>query len=74
VTDAPPKVAGTSLFGESHEEGAMMPIYSETQGVTSKWIYHAIQKIFASDTLDTLIDPIPEDILKKYNLPTYKLL
>jgi ATP-dependent DNA helicase RecG len=72
VTDAPPKVAGTSLFGESHEDGGLMPIYSETQGVTSKWIYHAIQKIFTSGILDTLIDPIPEDILKKYNLPGLK--
>jgi ATP-dependent DNA helicase RecG len=69
VTDTPPKVAGSSLFGESHEEGAMMPVYSETQGITSKWMYHTIQKIFASKILETLVDPIPDEILKKYNLP-----
>jgi RecG-like helicase len=55
VTDEQPKVAGSSLFGESHEDGALMPIYSETQGITSKWIYHAIQKIFASGILKILL-------------------
>ncbi|MBX4197806.1 ATP-dependent DNA helicase RecG, partial [Candidatus Parcubacteria bacterium] len=72
VTDAPPSVAGSSLFGESHEAASPLPTYSETQGITSKWLYHAIQKIFASGVLETLVDPIPEEILKKYNLPGLK--
>jgi ATP-dependent DNA helicase RecG len=45
------------------------PIYPESRGVTSKFIYHTIQKILKSDLLESLIDPIPEFILKKYSLP-----
>ncbi|MBA3550680.1 ATP-dependent DNA helicase RecG [Patescibacteria group bacterium] len=71
IIDKLPITTGTSLFGESVEVSSF-PIYSETRGITSKWIYHAIQKIFSSGILDTLEDPIPEDILRKYNLPAIK--
>ncbi len=52
--------------------GFSYPIYTETRGITSKWFYHTIEKIFKEKTLDTLTDYIPADILKKYNLPTLK--
>lgn len=72
VTDMPPVVAGSSLFGESHEASAPLPVYSETQGVTSKWLYHAVQKVFASGLLDTIVDPLPDEILQRYNLPSLR--
>src|SRR3990167_2578650 len=46
------------------------PVYAETRGITSKWFYHAIEKILREKTLDRIGDYIPEDILKKYNLPS----
>ena len=52
--------------------GFSYPVYTETRGITSKWFYHAIDKIFKDHTLDTLHDYIPEEILKKYNLPTLR--
>ena len=63
--------------------GFSYPIYAETRGITSKWFYHAIEKIFSTKgrsasggkevrLLDTLDDYIPGDILKKYHLPTLK--
>lgn len=52
--------------------GFSYPIYRETRGITSKWFYHAIEKILRDKTLDKLEDYIPKDILKKYNLPTLK--
>ncbi|MBP9711746.1 MAG: ATP-dependent DNA helicase RecG [Candidatus Pacebacteria bacterium] len=52
--------------------GFSYPVYSETKGITSKWFYHAIEKILREKTLDDVHDYIPEDILKKYNLPTLK--
>ena len=52
--------------------GFSYPIYAETRGITSKWFYHAIEKIFKDKTLDKIKDYIPADILKKYNLPTLK--
>ena len=46
------------------------PVYPETQGITSKWFYHAIEKIFREKSLENIIDYIPQNILKKYNLPS----
>ncbi len=51
---------------------SLYPVYPESRGVTSNWIYHAIQKIMAKGILDSVIDPIPEEILKKYNLPNIR--
>ena len=59
------------------------PIYTETRGITSKWFYHAIEKILSAKggsasggkeirLLDTIEDYIPSDILKRYHLPTLK--
>ncbi|MFT5180049.1 MAG: ATP-dependent DNA helicase RecG [Candidatus Paceibacteria bacterium] len=69
VTKVPIGV-GESLFGESKDEHTLYPVYKTSKGITSNWIYHAIQKIFRSEFLETLTDPIPEDILDKYNLPS----
>jgi len=52
--------------------GFSYPIYHETRGITSKWFYHALDRIFKEKTLDDLEDYIPTDILKKYNLPSLK--
>ena len=59
-----------SLFGNGAEESMFgFPIYPETRGVTSKWIYHAIQKIFKDGFVQKLDDYLPADILEKYKLP-----
>ena len=57
---------------DKKELGFSYPIYNETRGITSKWFYHAIEKIFREKTLEKIEDYIPEDILKKYHLPTLK--
>jgi ATP-dependent DNA helicase RecG len=57
---------------EVAEEGLTFPIYPETRGITSKWFYHAIEKIIREKVLDNITDYIPEDILRKYNLPTLR--
>ncbi len=67
-----PDVVGESLFGTSGESLALYPVYPETRGVTSNWIYHTVQKIFSSGVLEKLEDPIPEDIRSKYSLPTLR--
>lgn len=66
-----PLVTGDSLFGEG---GAVFgyPVYRESRGITSKWMYHALQRVFASNILEDITDPIPKDILKSYNLPTIR--
>jgi ATP-dependent DNA helicase RecG len=67
-----PVGVGDSLFGEDGEHHALYPVYPESRGVTSNWFYHAISKVFKSGILEKVVDPIPEDILEKYNLPTLK--
>lgn len=67
-----PNAVGDSLFGKDGDDHVMYPVYPESKGVTSYWIYHTVQKIFSSGLLDKIMDPIPEDILKKYNLPSIK--
>ena len=72
VTEIPNGV-GESLFGRDGEEHSLYPVYPESRGISSHWIYHAVQKIMMSKGLfDILVDPIPEEILKKYNLPGIK--
>ena len=63
-----------SIFNKSENDnqGFSYPIYHETRGITSKWFYHAIEKILKDKTLDNIEDYVPADILKKYNLPSLK--
>ncbi len=62
---------GQSLFSD---EGltTSAPVYPETKGVTSRWIFHALQRIFKSGILETLQEIIPQDIIERYHLPTLK--
>lgn len=50
--------------------GRIVPIYPETKGITSKWLRWQIENIFKFDF--DISDPLDEEILKKYNLPTLK--
>ncbi len=70
VSKIPDGTSDTLFIGEDFSN--MSPVYPESRGITSNWIYHAIQRIFGSGILEEIIDPIPEYILKKYNLPTIK--
>ena len=65
-----PTGVGDSLFGEEGEAHSLYPVYPESQGLTSNWLYHAITKILKNGVLDKLEDPIPDYILKTYNLPS----
>ena len=68
----PPRLSDTPPSREEKYMGFSYPIYAETRGITSKWFYHAIEKIFKDKTLDNMEDYIPDNILKKYHLPTLK--
>lgn len=63
---------GDSLFGDESEAHTLYPVYPETSGITSQWMYHALQKIFKSGMIEKVPDPIPAEILEKYNLPSWK--
>lgn len=69
--DALPVDRHDSIFKGTDAEidDTIYPVYRESKGVTSKWLYHTVLKCFERGILDTLHDPIPASILKKYNLP-----
>ncbi|MCX6718964.1 MAG: DEAD/DEAH box helicase, partial [Candidatus Taylorbacteria bacterium] len=70
--DQLPTGVGDSLFGDGNEAHTLYPVYPESRGISSHWLYHALQKIFKSGLLDQIEELIPEDILNKYNLPGIK--
>lgn len=59
----------TILQQEPAGELPLFPVYPESRGVTSRWFYHALQKVLESGVLRVLQDPIPADIVTKYHLP-----
>ncbi len=60
-----------SIFKNTENlDETIYPVYRETKGVTSKWFFHTVQKCFSAGVLDILPDPIPETLLKRYNLPS----
>lgn len=65
-----PEFGSSSLFSEGGN--FLHPIYPESRGITSNWFFHAIQKILKSEVLDEIQDPIPEEVLQKYNLPSLR--
>lgn len=70
VADMP--TADDSLFSESdsNNETHLFPVYRESRGVTSKWFYYALQRILGAGVHEQFTDPIPKEILEKYNLPS----
>jgi ATP-dependent DNA helicase RecG len=59
-----------SLFAKGEDITFLTPVYRETKGVTSNYLYTLIKKAVASGVLSTIVDPIPEHICKKLHLPT----
>ncbi len=62
-----------SLFATTSKDVSFLtPIYKETKGVTSLYLYTLIKKAIQGGALDETEDPVPEDILKKLHLPSLK--
>jgi len=72
VVNALPQAVGDSLFGDASAAHNLYPVYPESRGTSSAWIYHALQKVFKSGILDEVAESLPADILKKYSLPGWK--
>ncbi len=72
VVNKLPTGVGDSLFGDDGKSHTLYPVYPESHGITSNWMYHKIIEIFRNNILETLQDPIPKDILDTYNLPGLK--
>ncbi|TSC61074.1 MAG: ATP-dependent DNA helicase RecG [Parcubacteria group bacterium Gr01-1014_107] len=60
------------IFSEESEKTYLVPTYRETRGISSRWIFFHIQKIIKWKILEEINDSLPQEILKKYNLPSLK--
>lgn len=58
-----------SLFGAHVATEFLIPVYRETNGITSNYLYLLIKKAIQSGALDGIHDPVPPHILKKLHLP-----
>ncbi len=61
--------AGESLFVSSEESEQPTPVYPETRGLSSGWFHHHLKTILSEGVHEQLADPLPEQILTKFNLP-----
>ena len=61
-----------SIFGPEGESFTLYPVYRETRGISSNWIFYAFQKIISRSEINQVVDPIPPFILEKYKLPSWK--
>ncbi len=54
------------------ESPGLFAVYPESRGVSSLWFRHAIAKVLTPETIEQVEDPIPLELLKRYNLPTLR--
>ena len=74
VEAADPTEAGlfSSPSSSKLEARSYFSVYPESRGVTSLWFRHTLEKVFASNMVEAMEDPIPADIVRRYNLPALK--
>lgn len=61
-----------SLFASSVPPEFLTPVYPETKGVSSLYLYTLLKKAVSGGVLDHVTDPIPNRILEKLHLPNLK--
>lgn len=63
-----------TLFSKAEDPRAfdetLYAIYPESKGVSSLWFLHAMKRLFEGKEHEKLPDPIPPEILERYNLPS----
>lgn len=67
-----PSLVGELPLGETPNEHALNPVYPTSKGATSFYIAHLLKRALASSALDKLEDPLPAEILERYNLPSLR--
>ena len=62
----------SGMFHTSNQQlvsNNQFPVYPESHGVTSRWLYHAMRKLFENNIHDRIEDPIPANVRSALNLP-----
>ncbi len=61
-----------SLFHTDVAPEFLIPVYRETKGITSNYIYTLVKKAVTSGVLDAIEDPVPPHVLSRLHLPQLK--
>jgi ATP-dependent DNA helicase RecG len=57
-------------FSQQKDASFILPVYPESEGVTSRWLYHSVRKLLANDEVrHSIPDPLPESLRERLNLP-----
>lgn len=67
-----PSLDGELPLSVTENEHTLNPIYSTSKGATSFYLSHLIKRALSSDALSKIEDPIPAEVLERYNLPNLK--
>lgn len=74
ATNAAVRTSDDGVVIESEAEplvaDALFAIYPESKGISSLWMLHAMKRVFATGIHESIPDPIPAEILERYNLPS----
>lgn len=63
-------MAGLPDFMNDNPTDQLFPVYPESRGITSRWFYHALQRVLESGAHEQLTETIPADTLARYKLPS----
>ncbi|OGG62989.1 hypothetical protein A3C21_03230 [Candidatus Kaiserbacteria bacterium RIFCSPHIGHO2_02_FULL_59_21] len=73
VEHLPPGSVAEGLFepqsSKPEARSSVFPVYPESRGITSRWFFHALGRVFESGAHGRLEDPVPADVRARYNLP-----
>ncbi len=63
--------AEIGMFSQSKQDQphTYFAVYPESRGVTSLWFRHAITRLHESGAFGAVEDPLPPDVVERYNLP-----
>ncbi len=67
-----PEEVHETLFQHANQpdQESLHGIYPESKGVSSLWFLHAVKRVFEAGVHEQIPDPIPQELLEKYNLPS----
>lgn len=69
----PPGAVAEGLFDAGDDNSVSKPaifaVYPESRGITSLWFRHAVERVFSDGILKKIVDPLPDSIRTRYNLP-----
>jgi ATP-dependent DNA helicase RecG len=68
----PPGFVRPDLFSpDAPSVPQLFPVYPESHGITSRWFYHALERVFEAGA-HRAEDPLPESLRARYHLPSYE--